>query len=186
MDINELEKILSKYSINKPKYSGRSKKIEHTSLPFMLTTFRGLLKDEIPPTQSCFINTFKDKYPNLRMNGLTSRLKRAYLSYIREYHLGYLLKLHFKNVVYNEEIDIAGVDYVIYYKRKKFNIHAYVNTENGRYWRGIKNERHTFVGRHLDLPMDLDKGKRCGKIILYTDDMIKVLKKQMDEAGHKK
>lgn len=180
MDIDDLEKEISKFRISKPKYRGVA--VENKSLPFMLTTFRELIKNEIPPTQSDFVNTFKSKYPDLRMKGITSRLKRAYLSYVREYHLGYLLKRHFKNVVYNEQTDIAGVDYVIYYKRKKFNIHAYVNTENGRYWREIKNGRHTFIGRHIDLPMDLDKGKRCGKIILYTDDMVEALKKQMGES----
>lgn len=184
MEIDELEKVISKFRISKPKFRGTT--VENKSLPFMLTTFRELIKNEVPPTQSEFVNTFKTKYPDLRMKGITSRLKRAYLSYVREYHLGYLLKRHFKNVVYNEQTDIAGVDYVIYYKRKKFNIHAFVNTENGRYWREVKNGRHNFIGRHIDLPMDLDKGKRCGKIILYTDDMIKVLKKQMDEAGKRK
>lgn len=184
MEIEGLEDIISKYRISKPKYRGTA--VENKSLPFMLTTFRELIKDELPPKQIDFLNTFKSKYPDLRMMGITSRLKRAYLSYVREYHLGYLLRKHFKNVVYSEKTDIAGVDYVIYYKRKKFNIHAYVNTESGRYWRGIKNNRHVFKGRHIDLPMDLDKGKRCGKIILYTDDMVEVLKKEMDEAGHKK
>jgi len=183
MKIEDLEEILCKYKISKPKY--RSATAENKSLPFMLTTFRELIKEDVPPRQELFLNTFKDKYPDLRMRGITSRLKRAYLSYVREYHLGYLLKNHFTNVVYNEKTDIAGVDYVIYYKRKKFNIHAYVNTENGRYWREVKNGRHNFKGRHLDLPIDLDKGKRCGKFILYTDDMVRNLKRQMETETEK-
>lgn len=146
----------------------------------MLSTFRELIKNEIPPTQEEFINNFKDKYPDLRLRGITSRLKRAYLSYVREYHLGYLLRLHFRKVIYDEKIDIAGVDYVIYYRGRKFNIHAFVNTEGGKYWREVKNGRHKFRGEHLDLPMDLDKGRRCGKLILYTGEHIKRLKNEMD------
>jgi hypothetical protein len=179
MNIEELENVLSQYKISKPKYKGEE--VENKSLPFMLTTFRELIKEEIPPTQEEFLTTFKIKYPELKLRGITSRLKRAYLSYVREYHLGFLLRKYFSKVIYDEKIDIFGVDYVIHYKGCKFNIHAYVNTESGRYWRSIKNGRHKFRGKHLDLPMDLDKGKRVGKIILYTDNHVLELRKTMDE-----
>jgi len=184
MDIEELEVVLSKYKISKPKFRGSE--VENKSLPFMLTTFRNLIKDEIPPTQEEFINEFKSTYPKIKLKGLTSRLKRAYLSYVREYHLGYILRKHFKKVLYDEKIDICGVDYVIYYRGFKFNIHAFVNTESGKYWREIKNGRHKFRGTHLDLPMDLNKGKRCGKLILYTDSDVEHLKREMDKTVSKK
>jgi len=184
MNIEEYEKIISTYKISKPKLRGGE--VENKSLPFMLSTFRELIKKEVPPTQENFINTFKAKYPDLKFRGIVSRLKRAYLSYVREYHLGYILRKHFKKVIYDEKLDISGVDYVIYYRGIKFNIHAYVNTSNGKYWRGIKNGRHNFYGQHLDIPMDLDKGKRCGKIILYTNDHINKLKKEMDKIVDKK
>ena len=174
MNMEDLEKYISRLRINKPKLRGGE--VDNKSLPFMLTTFRELIKDSLPPTQDEFIKTFKNKYPALRIRGIPSRLKRAYLSYVREYHLGYLLRKHFKRVIYSEKLDIAGVDYVVYYRGSKFNLHAYVNTEGGKYWRGIKNERHNFRGEHLDVPMDLDKGKRCGRLILYTNNDIDVLK----------
>lgn len=177
MKIEELEKIISTYSISKPKLRGEE--VENKSLPFMLSTFRELIKDEIPPTQEEFIDTFSAKYPTLKYRGILSRLKRAYLSYVREYHLGYLLKLHFKKVIYDEKTDLGGVDYVIYHRGIKFNIHAFVNTKNGKYWREVKNGRHKFYGEHLDIPMDLNKGKRCGKFILYTNDNVIRLKNEM-------
>jgi len=179
MEIEELEKIISSYKIVKPKYRGED--IENKSLPFMLSMFRKLIKNEIPPTQDKFIKSFKKNYPDLKYKGITSRLKRAYLSYVREYHLGYLLRRNFKKVIYDEKIDIAGVDYVIYYRRRKFNIHAFVNTENGKYWRNVKNGRHKFHGNHIDLPIDLSRGKRCGKFILYTEQHIEFLKSEMDK-----
>lgn len=179
MNIEELESVLSKYKISKPRHRGEE--AEHKSLPFMLTTFRELIKNGVPPTQEEFINRFKEQNRDLKLRGIVSRLKRAYLSYVREYHLGFILKKHFRKVVYNEKTDLLGVDYVIYYKKHRFNIHAYVNTENGRYWRSVKNERHNFRGQHLDLPMDLSNGKRVGKIILYTDNHIADLKKKMNE-----
>jgi len=184
MRIEELESVISGYRISKPKLRGEE--VENKSLPFMLSTFRELIKEEVPPTQEEFINTFKDKYPDLKLRGITSRLKRAYLSYIREYHLGYLLKKHFRRVVYDEKVDIGGVDYVIYYCGIKFNIHAFVNTESSRHWREVKNERHEFRGEHLDIPIDLDKGKRCGKFILYTNNHINKLKEEMRKITEKR
>jgi hypothetical protein len=179
MKIEELEDILSKYKISKP--SVKSEEVENKSLPFMLTTFRELIKDGIPPNQEEFIRVFKEKYPDLKCKGIGSRLKRSYLSYVREYHLGFLLRRHFSKVIYDEKIDLFGIDYIIYYKKCKFNIHAFVNTENSRYWRGIKNGRHKFRGHHIDMPIDLDSGKRVGRIILYTDNHIAELKKQMEK-----
>lgn len=176
--IDELEDVLSSYKITKS--NQKCQELENKSIPFMLTTFRELIKDEIPPTQQEFISFFKNKYPDLKHKGIVSRLKRSYLSYVREYHLGFLLKEHFKRVVYNEKLDLLGIDYIVYYKKRKFNIHAFVDTKGGRYWREIKNGRHKFYGVHLDMPMDLDSGKRVGKIILYDASHILKLKNEMD------
>ena len=179
MKTEELENILSKYKISKP--GAKVEEVENRSLPFMLSTFRCLIKNNIPPTQDEFIKAFKDKYPDLKFRGIVSRLKRSYLSYIREYHLGFLLRDHFKKVIYNEKLDLLGIDYIVYYRRRKFNLHAFVDTESGRYWREVKNDRHQFKGNHIDIPMDLSSGKRVGRIILYTDDHIFALKKRMNE-----
>jgi len=179
MNIEELESIIATYKITKP--SPKVEDTENKSLPFMLTTFRELIKEDVPPTQEEFVKHFKDKYPNIKYKGITSRLKRSYLSYVREHHLGFLLKNNFKKVIYDEKLDLLGIDYVVYYKKRKFNIHAFVNTESGRYWRGIKNGRHKFYGYHIDMPMDLESGKRVGKIILYTEHHIRELRQQMEK-----
>ncbi len=183
MNIDELEEILASYKITKS--TQKCQELENKSIPFMLTTFRELIKNEVPPTQQEFISFFKTKYPDLKLKGIISRLKRSYLSYVREHHLGFLLNKHFKKVVYNEKLDLLGIDYVVYYKKRKFNIHAFVNTEGGRYWREIKNDRHKFYGIHLDMPMDLNSGKRVGKIILYNDSHILKLKSEMDNIIRK-
>lgn len=177
--IGELEEVLKGYKISKPRFT--SKEVENKSLPSMLSIFRNLIEDGVPPTQEEFINAFKKQNPDLKMRGIISRLKRAYLSFTREYHLGFLLKQHFDDVVYDEKLDIAGVDYVITYKNIKFNIHAFVDTNNGRYWRNIKNKRHKFSGEHIDLPIDLAKGKRVGKFILYNDSHILTLFNNMNK-----
>ena len=184
MNIQKLEEVLTDYKISKPRY--KSREVENRSLPFMLGTFHNLIKDGIPPTQEEFIKVFKEQFPDLKIRGIVSRLKKAYLSYVREYHLGFLLRKAFKSVIYDEKVDIAGVDYVIYYKKIKFNIHAFVDTDNSRYWRSIKNERHNFHGEHLDLPLDLSKGKRVGKFILYTGDHINQLREMMEDVISKR
>lgn len=174
----ELEDVLSTYKISKSKHSNSN--IDNKSLPDMLKIFRGLIKDGIPPTQEEFINEFKKQKPDLKLRGIVSRLKKAYLSFIREYHLGFLLIEHFHKVKYDEQIDIAGVDYVIYYKKHRFNLHAFVNTKGGRYWRAVKNNRHKFYGKHVDLPMTLSSGTRVGDFIFYNDTHMKRLKRDMD------
>jgi hypothetical protein len=178
MTTEELETIISTYTISKPIVGGDG---ENKALASMLTVFRDLINNEVPPTQQNYVNEFTNRYPDVDINCINSRLKRAYFSYIREYHLGYLLKEHFDKVIYNEKTDLEGVDYVVEYKDNKINLHAYVNTKNGRYWRNIKNSRHNFKGIHFDLPMVLSNGKRCGKFLLYTDKDIVDLKKRLDK-----
>jgi hypothetical protein len=176
--IQELEKILATYKINKPRT--RVSETENKFLP-SLSTFVDLIINDIPPTQETFITTFKSNHPELKMHGILSRLKRAYLSYVREYHLGFILRKYFEIVIYDLQTDMLGVDYTIIYKDDSFYIHAFVNTENGRYWRSIKNSRHIFKGQHIDLPLDLNKGKRVGKFIFYTHKQVIELKSTMDE-----
>jgi hypothetical protein len=175
MTIEELETVLSKYNIIK--VSKQETGLESKSIPSMLSTFRCLIINNIPPTQEEFINKFKEQFGDLKGN--ISRLKKAYLSFIREYHLGYLLRKYFTNVVYDEQLDILGIDYIIYYNGLVYNIHAYVGTENGKYWRKIKNGRHNFTGTHIDLPINLNDGKRVGKFILYDESYIEKLKVMM-------
>jgi len=175
MDIDTLEQKIKKYKINT---GGGVKDNENKeSLPSMLSVFRSMIKDGIPPTQSEFVGTFLDMF---NTKGITPRLKRAYLSFVREYHLEFLLNRHFERVVYKEEYDIAGVDFVVYYRGHKFNIHAFVDTVNGRYWRGVKNTRHKFKGTHIDLPLNLSTGKKVGKFLLYTDSHVGKMKAEMD------
>lgn len=171
MSIEELEEAIAKLKIDTTKHKDG---LNNTSMPYMITTFRELIQNGIPPTEKEFIDVFNERYST--SDSTASRLHKAYLSYVREYHLGFLLKKHFKKVVYDEAVDIAGVDYVVYYGGYKFNIHAYVDTRSGRYWRKIKNSRHNFSGEHLDLPIDLTNGKKCGKLILYTDECVLNLK----------
>ena len=178
MNIDELETVLSKFEITRPKI--RVEKVELSSLPNMLLVFRSCIKNEIPPTQSEFVNKFISEYPDLKNVGVVARLKRAYLSYIREYHLGYLLKEIFSNVYYDEQLDISGIDFVINYNNKKYYLHAYVDTKAGNYWREIKNNRHNFFGEHIDLPLDLNKGKKVGKFLLYKKSDILSMKRKMD------
>jgi len=177
--ISDFENVIATYKINKPKII--SIEAENKSLPTMLNTFRKLIKNGIPPTQDEFVSEFKKLNPDITLKGLNSRLWKAYLSFVREYHLGLLLKKHFNKVIYKEEIDISGIDYIIIYKRHAFNIHAFIDTDNSRFWRSVKDTRHTFSGTHIDLPLDLSKGKRVGKFILYTDNNVYNLKSQMEK-----
>lgn len=177
MDIDRLEKTIKNYRISKPQYRSKN----NDSIPSMLSVFRSMIVDGIPPVQDEFVEEFRKTNPNIKMRGVISRLRIAYLSFVREYHLEFLLKNHFDEVIYSEATDIAGIDFIVIYKDYEFNLHAFVQTKNSLYWRGVKNGRHNFQGIHLDLPMNLSSGKRVGKFILYTDNHIKKLKKDMEK-----
>lgn len=177
MTTEQLEKILRTYSITRSKY--RDLDIEAQNFPYMLTTFRELIIEEVPPTQDKFIEVFLSKYSTIKKRGIISRLRRAYLSYIREYHLGFLLQEVFENVKYDIEADLAGIDYTLNFNNKIYFLHAYVDTEASRGWRETKNGRHRFVGEHIDLPFDLSRGKRVGKFLLYQKSTILSLRKSL-------
>jgi len=182
MDSKKLEKLLSGYNILQSRRTSRTSKSEKQSLPSMLTIFRELIVDDIPPTQQRFIDEFHEKFPYTKNKRLTPRLKRAYLSFIREYHLGFLLREHFNEVIYDEDLDIiAGIDYIIVEGGTRFNIHAFVDTENGRYWRQKKEARHQFIGEHINLPLNLDKGKRVGPFVLYSKKDMVWLKEEIQK-----
>jgi hypothetical protein len=177
MNRQQLEDVLSSYKINISRVRDQGSEIK--SLPDMLVVFRKLIVNETPPKQNVFVKEFKT-VSGLTSPGVIARVKRTYLSFIREYHLGYLLKEHFNEVLYDVDIDIAGVDYRIKYKDQWFNIHAFVNTENGKYWRKIKESRHDFIGTHVDLPLNLSVGKHVGQFILYDDNSMETLKVMLD------
>jgi hypothetical protein len=179
MEIEDLEKLLSTYVITRSRI--RDEDSENKSLPQMLDTFHELIVEDVPPPEKVFVDVFFMKFRDLRKAGITSRLKRAYLSYIREHHLGFLLKKYFGVVLYDKALDLSGIDYVIMYKEHTFYLHAYVNTRASRYWREIKNGRHDFFGTHIDLPLDLARAKRVGKFLLYKDSDIEELKESMDK-----
>ena len=181
MTTRELERILKEYKIVKSRRKRRE--AESISMPFMLTTFSSMIVDEVPPTQKDFIDNFRKLYPQYRILGIADRLKRAYASYIQEYHLGYLLKDLFgsDNVIHSDELDLSGIDYIVKYKGLEFNLHAFVDTPSGRYWRKVKNGRHVFKGIHLNVPLNYKNSHKVGELSLYTREQIKELKEKMNK-----
>jgi len=170
MDRLLLERELEKYKVVIPHEINN--KAEYTKMPGMINVFRGLIHNDLPPSLDTFLKNYKEKFPEYIIQGSISRLTRAYLSFVREYHLGFLLKENFDNVIYDLEKDINGVDYVILHNNKVYNIHAFVDTRRGNKWRAVKERWHNFQGIHLDLPLNLSEGKRVGYFILYTPSNI--------------
>lgn len=101
---------------------------------------------------------------------LEARLRRTYPSLIRDIHLQALLQEKGFTSTYDRNMDVqSGVDCILMYKGRQFNIHSFVATKRGSLGRAIKNQRHNFSGIHLDLALNLDdpETKKVGDFFLY-------------------
>ena len=177
MNSKKLEEVIKNYEVR----ISKSKEInQRQNFPSMIVVFNKLIENEIPPTQEMFISKFREEHPKAK--GIESRLKKAYFSFIREYHLGFLLREEFTEVHYDQDLDIyGGIDYVINCNGGDYSLHAFVDTVAGNKWRQIKEKRHQFTGIHIDFPLNLKEGKRVGKFILYTKEQVRELHKYLDE-----
>lgn len=126
-------------------------------------------------------------------NGLRARLYRTQFGFLTEYHAFFVAKLVFGdcNVTRNPALDKAGVDFQIFYMDKKFNIHIFVDTERGWYYRNFKSKFKSVEkeeGIHVNLPYSLKENYIHSLRFLpngfgvYTEDYLKYLKKEIESG----
>jgi len=189
----DIEKQIEKYTLSFNRV--RDKKIEWgTPLPMFVKTFNELIsKTGIVPSQDEFVERYFgeniEELKNIIADdglkiGLEARIRRAYPSFVRDLHFYSLLREHGLNATRSEITDIeGGVDHIIEYRGTRFFIHCYVATTRGRYGRKIKNTRHRFEGKHIDLPLELGGSdtRVCGQFFLYSEKHIHRLILTMDE-----
>lgn len=169
MTSEKLEEVLSNYIIKPSYYKG-------DYIPYMQTIFYNLIKDDIPPTQENYISEFFKQVPKKSSWG--TRLRSSYMLFIRKYHLGYLLREEFENVI--DEMDIiSGVDFIV---NKEYSIHSFLKTDSLGF-RKYKNAQTFFLGKHIDLPLDLKKAKRVGNFLLYSKEDVIMLKQRLGKVG---
>lgn len=162
-------------------------------LPMFLDTFEKIFDESNRiPTQAEFVDGyFSDNSlslqnilsnPSLKM-GLEARLRRTYPSFVRDAHLGSLLREKGLAVKKDRDLDVlGGIDFTIEYKGQAFYIHCFTSTRYGRYGRRVKEKRHEFKGIHLDVEMNFDSDlvKRVGDFRLYSEKHVEKIIEAMD------
>lgn len=137
--------------------------------------------------------TFKNWETKEFSIGLEARLYRTLSGLLTEYHAFLVAQKVFgeKNVIRDPIADKMGVDFVIKYKKKVYNIHIFIDSEQSWKFRLFKshNKRaEQLDGFHVNFPYTLTSG-RFNSVKqfdngfgAYTYKYVKFLQKKMDEG----
>ncbi len=108
------------------------------------------------------------EYP---LEPICKRALNGYVSIIRDFHFYYLCKEcgMFEDVKYSIVDDKNGKDVIVQYNGEKYFIHLFVKTRRSSDFRDMKNNRHIFVGNHIDVPIDFNDCNICGDFFLYSE-----------------
>lgn len=191
----EIEEQIVDYTLSFPQI--RDMRIEAaTNAPLFLYSFYGTLLDSNKIlTQEELWEDYKERAKNWisksgmdesRLKALRARLFRAYPSFVRDIHFAKILEESkvFDLVYYNENVDTHyGSDIIIRYKSKLYCISLYIKTDRADNWREVKSKRHKLQDgyTYVELPINLDKSKKCGEFFLYSKDDVLRLKKILIE-----
>jgi hypothetical protein len=148
------------------------------STPMFVDTYKYLLRAlRRVPSQEEFIDEYFRLNKGVRTRALEARARRAYPSLVRETHLKALLIENGFDVIQDRNEDILnGVDLIINHGGEQVCIHSFVKTQRGKAARALKNKRHNFKGRHIDMELDLDEAKKVGDFGVYSQvDIIKFI-----------
>lgn len=144
------------------------------------------------------LNSFKNQhYSNMSKNdflhGIRARLYRTQFGFLTEYHAFLLCKKVFGDSLVTRDfsLDRIGVDFQINFNETIYNIHIFVDTERGWYYRNIKSRYRNVeqaAGIHVNFPYSLNAGKINSLRYLgngfgvYPVEYVIYLKEQMSKA----
>jgi hypothetical protein len=97
-----------------------------------------------PPTQRDFAQAVADDplVARLPRQAVLARAARAYPSLVRQQHFEYLLRARFRWVFRGDELDMAGVDFLVLRSGRGYGVGLSTETEDARTWRDLKETRH--------------------------------------------
>lgn len=164
---------------------------EQNPFPDQAACFWALCESEgRPPTQIEFLKRFYQTYKGINKWrhlfadewtkwGAEARVRRTYPSFIREYHLMWLLKNTFgeNNVAQSEELDHAGVDFIVLIGKEWHPVRTYVATKRSEAFAKDKSDkRHKGLEGATDLILSLAKGREVGMFKVYHQDQVEELR----------
>jgi hypothetical protein len=152
-----------------------------------------------PPTQDEFGQRFFQTYKNMGKQwerlfhndwvrwGTEARARRTYPSFVREYHVEYVLEKVFGAgcVDRGHALDYSGVDFVVKVGRDWFPVRTYVDTKrSAAYAKDKASNRHAGrLGDYcFDLRLPLHDAHRVGQFKLYSLEQAESLRDQIHET----
>jgi hypothetical protein len=123
----------------------RDPAVEQARFPGMVAIYWGLVDGNgCPPTQGDFMRLVADDplVRGLPRQAVLARAARAYPSLVRQQHFEYLLRARFRWVFRGDELDLAGIDFLILRDGRAYGVGLSTDTEDARSWRERKDARH--------------------------------------------
>jgi hypothetical protein len=123
----------------------RDPAVEQARFPNMVATYWGLVdRNGCPPSQRDFAQAVANdpSIQSLPRPAVLARAGRAYPSLVRQHHFEYLLRGRFQWVFRGDELDLAGIDFLILREGRAYGVGLSTETERGRRWHEVKDARH--------------------------------------------
>jgi hypothetical protein len=118
---------------------------EQARFPGMVAIYWGLVDGNgCPPTQRDFARAVADDplVSGLPRQAVLARAARTYPSLVRQHHFEYLLRARFRWVFRGDDLDMAGIDFLVLEGGRGYGVGLSTETEDGRRWHEVKDTRH--------------------------------------------
>jgi len=149
----------------------------------MRAAFYGAMSDQGYVTQKAFSDIILGRY--VIENGLSTvdkhlrgaviaRARRAYPSFMRQYHFGYMLESEFEFILDNDQIDYNGFDYIVIDGGVAIGIELSVKTPRAEGWGVVKKTRNPRPKgiNIVRISASRDKSNRIGKFWVHSESDI--------------
>jgi hypothetical protein len=123
----------------------RDPAVEQAKFPSLVALYWSLVDHNgCPPTQRDFARAVAEDVlvRGLPRQAVLARAARAYPSLVRQQHFEYLLRARFRWVFRGDELDMAGLDFLILRGGRAYGVGLSTETEGGRGWQERKGARH--------------------------------------------
>jgi hypothetical protein len=123
----------------------RDPAVERARFPALIGLYWGLVgPDGLPPRQGAFMQAVADheSLAELPREAVIARAGRTYPSLVRQHHFELLLRERFPFVLRGHQLDLAGLDFLLFRGNRGYGVGLSVETAAGRAWHDVKDTRH--------------------------------------------
>jgi hypothetical protein len=123
----------------------RDPTVEQARFPNLVARYSAMIDHNgVPPTQRDFARAVAEDplVRKLPREAVLARAARAFPSLVRQHHFEYLLRTRFPWVLRGDELDLAGLDFLILRDGRGYGVGLSTESEEGHRWHAVKAERH--------------------------------------------